>query len=164
MTAVECWQSYVGIYGWVPLKKSLLWSAPHSIFSVTQLWGLLRSPCASLHGKGDESLEATWASVRKPLGPFSSCYSWKWLSVLMCRIRERENLWNLCTATLPRTSSIHTSGWLFWWVSWGPWHFSFYTKNLKCDVLLQFITKSAILKYQSPLWIGMTFPWLAPAL
>lgn len=107
MTAVKCWQSCVGIYDWVPLKNlSSLWSVPLSIFSVSWLWGLQGYHCASLHGMRDESLEAIGASVPKHLGPSSSCYSSKWLPILMCRIRETENLWNLCTATLPRASSI----------------------------------------------------------
>ena len=165
MTAVECWQSCVGIYDWVPLKKlSSRWSVPLSIFSISWLRGLLGSHCASLHGRGDESLEATRASVPKHLGTSSSCYLSKWLPILMSRIRETENLWNLCTATLPRASSIHTFRMALLVGFLRTMAFFFYTKNLKCELLLQFITKSAILKYQSPLWIGMTFPWLAPAL
>lgn len=48
------------------------------------------------------------ASIPKYLCPSSSCYLSKCLPILMCRIKERENFWNLCTAALLGASSINT--------------------------------------------------------
>lgn len=99
-----CWNLLLG-----SIKKLVFLLVSYSLhFLLSWLWGLLESHCASLHGKGDKTLEAVRASVLKHLGPSSSCYSSKWFPIWMHRLKETENLWNLCTATFPRASSIHT--------------------------------------------------------
>lgn len=91
------------------LQKFVLFLSLHIfIFSIICLWKLLWFHCAFLHEIGSISLEAVRSSVPKDFRVCSSCNSSKWLPILMCRIRETENLWSFCTATLPRASSIHT--------------------------------------------------------
>lgn len=100
MITVECWQSCTVFSDWVLFKT---FSSPTLFSVVRQIWIFPASHWDSLHGRGVKSLEIISASLPKHFGPSLFCCSSKVLPILMCRIREAENLWKLCTATLPST-------------------------------------------------------------
>lgn len=151
-----CWNLRLG-----PIKRIVFSLVIVSLHLLNWLAiGIARtSPCLFIW-KGSYWIFSSWKTR-----PFLMLPLTKVASHFKCVAKEKQKT---CGASVQPPSQelavFIPSGWLFWWVSWRLCHFLFCTKNFKCEVLLQFITKSAILKYQSPLWIGMTFPWLAPAL